>query len=362
MKIFYKATRFIHAWGGITIALLLLLSSLSGTLLIWKNEFVLMRFPEIEHEFAATPELFARLATCVEETFENNEIAQIAFPTADFPLTKVTLSEARYAYLDLDGNVLDLWVQNERWEEWLYDLHHRLLLDDLGLTLIGLAALAMIFLVFTGLISFWPLRRGFRQGLWPKNSSRTRLLISHRNLGIIVALPLLMTLITAALLAFPTQAEYYFLEPFRGDDYSLDFSDNVDELSGGNSGDWLPALQRAQASFPGSEIRTAEVPNSFYSYRVIGLQQKGELHPEGLSKIYIDASEGWMDLRIDSQSQHISEQIYYTAYPLHTGKAGIFFYKVFLTLCGTVVFLLGTLAVISFIKKYIGIGYASVEI
>lgn len=320
-----------------------------------------MRFPNIEHEFTATPELFARLATRVEETFENNEIAQIAFPTADFPLTKVTLSESRYAYFDLDGNVLDLWVQNERWEEWLYDLHHRLLLDDFGLTLIGLAALTMAILVLAGLITFWPFRRGFRQGVWPKNSSRPRLLISHRNLGVIVVLPLLMTLVTAAVLAFPEQAEYYLLEPFRGDDYSLDFSDNVDDISGGNSGDWLPVLQRAQASFPDASIRTAEVPNSFYSSRVIGLQQKGELHPEGLSKIYIDGNEGWMDLRIDSQIQHISERIYNMAYPLHTGKAGSYFYKIFLTLSGIGVFLLAMLAVISFIKKYIRSGHASVE-
>ena len=39
----------------------------------------------------------------------------------------------------------------------------------------------------------------------------------------IEALPLLMTLITGAVMAFPTQAEFYLLEPFRGDDYSLDF-------------------------------------------------------------------------------------------------------------------------------------------
>jgi uncharacterized iron-regulated membrane protein len=350
----FRTFRFIHAWGGITIALLLLLSSLTGSILVWKNEFVLLSFPGIEKEFAATPELFADLASRVEEQFENNEIAQISFPTDNFPLVKVALSEARYAYLDLKGNILDLWVQNERWEEWLYDLHHRLLLDGLGLTIVGLAALAMSILVLAGLISFWPLRRSFRQGLWPKDMSRARLLVSHRNLGLIEALPLLMTLITAAVLAFPEQAEYYLLEPFRGDNYSLDFSDGVDDISDGDSGDWLPAIQRAMAAFPDAEVRSAEVPNSFYSYRVIGLQQSGELHPEGLSRVYIDATEGWMDLRIDSQNQHISEQIYNTAYPLHTGRFDNLIYKVFLTLSGLLVSTLSLLGLISFIKKYTG--------
>ena len=203
---FFKTFRFIHAWGGITVALLLLLSSITGTVLIWKNEFVLLSFPTAERDFIASPELFAELADSIEAQFDNTQIAQLAFPTTEFPLAKVTLSEARYAYLDIDGNILDQWVQNDRWEEWLYDLHHRLLLDDLGLTVIGLLGIAMSILVIAGMISFWPYRRSFRQGFWPKGTSRAKLLVSHRNMGIIEALPLLMTLITGAVLAFPMLA------------------------------------------------------------------------------------------------------------------------------------------------------------
>lgn len=348
----FRVFRFIHAWGGITVALLLLLSSVTGSLLVWKNEFVLLSFPSVEREFVASPQLFSELASSVEAQFDNTQIAQLTFPTADFPLVKVTLSEARYAYLDLDGRILDQWVQNERWEEWLYDLHHRLLLDDLGLTIIGLLAIAMSMLVIAGIISFWPFRRSFVQGLWPKGTSRAKLLVSHRNIGILEALPLLMTLITAAILAFPMQAEYYLLEPFRGDDYSLDFDVGVDSITGDNSGEWLPALQRSLASFPDATIRSAAVPSRFSPYRIIGLQQAGELHPEGLSKIYIDANEGWMDLRIDSQQQHISERIYNTAYPLHTGRFNNLYYKILLTLSGLLVSTLSFLGIFSFIKKY----------
>ncbi len=349
----FKVFRFIHAWGGITVALLLLLSSISGSLLIWKNEFVLLSFPEAEREFTASPELFAELANSVEAQFDNTQIAQLTFPTADFPLVKVTLSEARYAYLDLNGQILDQWVQNERWEEWLYDLHHRLLLEDLGLTLMGLLAMAMTILVIAGIISFWPKRRSVVRGIWPKGGSRSNLLMSHRNIGVFEALPLLMTPITAAILAFPQQAEFYLLEPFRGDDYSLDFDVGVDSITGDNSGEWLPALQRSLASFPDATIRSAEVPSRFSPYRIIGLQQVGELHPGGLSKIYIDANEGWMDLRIDSQQQHISERLYNTAYPLHTGKFGNLYYKLFLTLSALLISTLSVLGIISFIKKYL---------
>lgn len=350
---FFKTFRFIHAWGGIAVALLLLLSSVTGSLLIWKNEFVLLRFPAAEREFIASPELFAELANSVEVQFDNTEIAQLAFPTAEFPLVKVSLSESRYAYFDVNGKMLDQWVQNERWEEWLYDLHHRLLLDNLGLTIIGLLGMAMSILVIAGMISFWPMRRSFVQGLWPQGKSRAKLLLSHRNIGIIEALPLLMTLITGVVLAFPLQAESYLLEPFRGEDYSLDFDVGVDSISGNNSGEWLPALQRSLVSFPDAAIRSAEVPSRFSPYRIIGLQQAGELHPEGLSKIYIDAANGWMDLRIDSQVQHVSERLYNTAYPLHTAKFDNLAYKIFLSLSGLFISMLSVLGIISFIKKYL---------
>lgn len=348
----FRGFRFIHAWGGITFALLLLLSSVTGSLLVWKNEFVLLSFSGVNNEIDVSAEAFAELASSVETQFDNNEIAQITFPTEAFPLTKVSLSEARYAYLDPDGNILDQWVQNERWEEWLYDLHHRLLLEELGLTIIGLGAIAMSILVLAGLISFWPFRHSFKKGFLPKQAHRPQLLMSHRNLGLIISLPLLMTLISGAVLAFPEQVEYYLLEPFRGDDYSMDFADGVDSLTGADSGGWLPALQRSLISFPNSRIRSAEVPNTFSTYRVIGLQQSGELHPEGMSKIYIDAQGGWMDLRIDSQKQHVSEQIINTAYPLHTGRFGMLSYKIVLTLFGLSVSILSLLAIVSFIKKY----------
>jgi uncharacterized iron-regulated membrane protein len=344
--------RTLHAWGGVTLALLMLLSSVTGTLLVWKNEYVKLRIPEARTDFVPTPEALANIAGVVEASFDNDAILLIQFATARFPLTRVTLADTRYAYLDTRGRVVDQWVQNERFEEWLYDLHHRLLLDNPGLTVIGLAALAMAVLVLAGVIAFWPARRGLRRGFWPGGTARAQLLGTHRNIGIVAALPFLLTLVTAALLAFPEQAEELLLEPFRGEDYSLDFSDRLDEISGGESGEWLSAMRRALASFPGARIRSAQVPNGFSGYRIIGLQQPGELHPQGLSRIYIDAAEGWMDIRIDAATQHLSERIYNTAYPLHTGRFDNLLYQGLLSLVGVLVAVLSSLGLICFVKRW----------
>lgn len=347
----FRAFRLFHAWAGALLASLIIIASVTGVLLVWKPDYVRLTTPASHVDFQPTPENLAALATTVESRYDSNEIVLIEFPTRQFPLTKVRLADTRYAYLDINGDLVEEWTQNERWEEWLYDLHHRLLMGDIGLTIVGSLAMAYVVLLVAGLISFWPLRRGIKLGFLPQGLTRAHLIISHRNLGLLAVLPLLLVLITAIVLAFPGEAEELLLQPFRGDEYSLDFAENLDTISGGNSGDWLPALERASAAFPSSEIRTAQVPNSYSPYRIIGLQQPGDLHPLGLSRVYIEAEGGWMDIRIDPKAQHVSERIYNLAFPLHTGRFDNLAYKIYLTLSGLLIIIVASLGLFSFFKS-----------
>lgn len=349
----FRFFRTLHAWGGAVLALLLLVVSVSGVILVWKDELVKMALVDVDADVDTTPQALAALATSVQVQFDANDIYLIQFPTEDFPLVKVTLADERYAYIDANGKIVAQWVLNERWEEWVYDLHHRLLLGNTGLTIVGFAAMTMILLLIAGVIAFWPLRRGWRHGFWPKTTARASLQAAHRNIGIVEALPFLLTLITGAILAFPEPSTTLLLEPFRGEDYSLDFSENLDNITGTGTGDWLPAMERALATFPGSRIRTAQVPNDYSPYRIMGLQQPGTLNPTGASKVYIEATEGYMDIRIDDQAQLLSERLYNLAYPLHTGRFDNLLYKILLTVSGLAVAFLSVLGLTSFIKQYL---------
>jgi uncharacterized iron-regulated membrane protein len=350
-----KLIRTLHAWGGLTLALLLLLSSITGTLLVWKEDYVKLITPEAQVDFIPTPKALAVIAEAVEAQFENNDILNIQFATEQFPLTKVTLYDTNYAYVDIQGNVVDQWYMNDRAEEWLYDLHHRLLLDDLGLTITGLAAIALLILVLLGVITFIPLRRQFRKGVLPENLQRSELVISHRNLGSVIALPLLLTLVTGIILAFPFQAEELLLDELRQTpEYSDAMVVGIDEINGEGVGDWLPAMERTLAVFPGAVIRSASVPSGFSIHRIIGVQQEGEWNRTGMSVTYIDEEMGYMDLRIDAQNFPLTERVFNTVYPLHTGKTGSLIYKLWITFFGIGAALLSSLGMTSFIKSKIG--------
>jgi uncharacterized iron-regulated membrane protein len=348
---FFTVARSLHAWGGALLALALFTSSVTGTLLLWKPEYLKLTSPAARARFDPTPEALAPLIGKIEAQLDPNEIVLIQLPTRDLALAKVTMLDTRYAYVDTEGNIVDEWFLNERWEEWLYDLHHRLLLGNTGLGIIGFVGATMLLLLIAGVLAFWPMRRGFRRGLWIRGLERRHLLTAHRNIGIVEALPFGLTLATGVVLAFPTQIEALFLEHVRaGQEYSDALSLGVDEISGGDSGDWLPAMQRALATFPAGEVRSVQVANDLNGYRIIGVQQPAEWHPVGLSRVYVDAAEGWMDVRYDATALPSIERAYNAVYPLHTGKLDSLTYRILLTISGLLVALLSTLGLTSFLK------------
>lgn len=353
MRFLMSVIRFVHAWAGVALALLLMVVSLTGTLLVWKEDYVRLVLPEARQAFEATPDNLARIARRVEARYENNDIMGLYFPREDFGLAKVLVYPDRYAYLDAEGDVVDEWRGNGRPEEWLYDLHHRLLMVDTGLLIVGFGSMAMVLMVFSGVVLWWPMRASWRRGVWPRSTRRGELNRGHRHFGLLLSLPLLALLITGIVLVFPAQTEELLLSEIRRDeDYNMAMMEGVDDISGDDSGDWVPALERAQRIFPSADIRSAEVPSGFNPYRIIGLQQPQDWHPLGMSRVYVEAEGGYMDIRIDALGLPFVERAYNAVYPLHTGRMDSRLYQVVLTVCGLGVFLLAGFGLFSFLRRW----------
>jgi uncharacterized iron-regulated membrane protein len=138
----------------------------------------------------------------------------------------------------------------------------------------------------------------------------------------------------------------------RGDDYGAQFSEHLDAVSGSEAAQWLPAMQRAMASFPGAAIRSAQVPDDFSPYRIIGLQQPGEIDPQGLSKVYIESTGGYMDVRMDSRTYRLSERLLTASQALHTVRFHAVWYQLLLTASGMLVMYLCVVGLLSFIKSW----------
>ena len=120
---------------------------------------------------------------------------------------KVYLTDRRYAWFDQQGDFIQQWQANERIEDWLLDLHHRFLLGNtVGLNIAGASGILVILLCLVGGIIWWPRRRSYRLGLWPKSARREAWLISHGNLGASFALPFILLAFTGVLLVYPSES------------------------------------------------------------------------------------------------------------------------------------------------------------
>jgi uncharacterized iron-regulated membrane protein len=106
------------------------------------------------------------------------------------------------------------------------------------------------------------------------------------------------------------------------------------------------------ATFPGTVIRSAQVPGNISPYRIIGLQQPGEIDPQGLSKVYIESSGGYMDVRMDSRTYGVSERVLMASQALHTVRFRAVWYRLLLTASGILIMYLCVIGLISFTKSW----------
>src|SRR3546814_3273560 len=84
----------------------------------------------------------------------------------------------------------------------MFDFHHHLFAGDSGEWVIGAAGLCGLFFVISGVILWWRTRKTFRLRLWPKRMSRPAIVTHHRDLGVIVAPLLLLSLVTGTMMIF----------------------------------------------------------------------------------------------------------------------------------------------------------------
>ncbi len=164
-----KAVFQLHLWVGLAMALYLLIISLSGSLLVFKDELVRAQLPSTLHAFknnaTATPE-------AVLEHLQNKRPGAIAgslqMPSPVFPAFLLEGKDARGAPARWIADPATGTVQpaDRSWVDWVHDLHYYLLLPEAwGMQANGVGALALLVLATSGLVLWWPGVRVWTRGL-----------------------------------------------------------------------------------------------------------------------------------------------------------------------------------------------------
>ncbi|SDC81748.1 Uncharacterized iron-regulated membrane protein [Sphingomonas sp. YR710] len=336
----------LHRWLGGLIGLLLAMLGLTGAILVHRRLWIMV--PHAADAPRQTTEaVAARVGRLMGDAANRPEM--IVFGDRDFGLDRLAYKGAAGAYADQAGNIVAHWSsQWQRPELWLLDLHQHLFAGETGETAIGLAALVGIGFVVTGAILWWRMRRTFALRLWPQRMSRPAIVRHHRDLGIVVAPLLLLSLVTGAVLVFrPLSALLFGPAAPRTIAASLKGPPpRFDRLS--DTLDWPGMIRIARARFPDTEIRSLSLPRKGNGLITLRMKRPSEWLPNGRTTIWFAAADGRPIAARDAADLPRTVRAYNLLYPLHAAEVGGLPLRLLMTISGLAFGLLGSLTVWTF--------------
>lgn len=336
----------LHRWTGGFLGLVLALLGLTGAILVHRDAWVML-----PHAGDVQIQDTAILAATTERLMANpvNRPQSITFANTNLGLDRLDFGKGAGAYTDQAGTIVSQWQsQWARPELWLFDLHHHLFSGDIGETIIGIAGVAGLFFVVTGTILWWRTRKSFAFRVLPKRLSRPSIVRHHRDLGIVAAPLLILSLLTGATLVFrPISALFLGPRAPATIDAALQ-APKGEKVALADHLDWRGMVVLARTRFPDAELRSLSLPRKSNGIITIRMKRPQEWLPNGRTTLWFAADDGHLIGARDAASLPSVVAAYNMLYPLHAGKVGGLMYRLVMTLSGLVLGLLGTLSVWSF--------------
>lgn len=333
--------RTVHAWAGAILSLLLLVLGLTGTLLVFEDDWVRLTVPEARAGVLPRADQLGVVAERLED--EHSDLRVVNFAGAGVGIQRLYLDGHRFGYADQAGRTLITWHETARPEAFVFDLHHELMAGETGERVGGIAALAAVLLVLTGLVVWAPAWRATRLRIWSRSRRRADMVSSHRNLGLMTALPVLIFCLTGAGLVFQDQARA-ILAPGAP-------PPPEPPAVGRGDIDWPLALSEAQARFPTATLRMVRWPAAPGKPASIRMKQPGEWHPNGRTTLLIDPATSRVVQVIDAQRLPSGLRATNALYPIHAASIGGWPYRILTALSGLALALLGGVGTWSFLVK-----------
>jgi uncharacterized iron-regulated membrane protein len=337
--------RTLHAWAGAILALILVVLGLSGSLLVLRDPWVKLTVPEARAEVQAMPAVLGAAAEAVEA--QQPQVRSMMFGGPHLGVHRIYVGEEGQGYAAGDGRLLAQWIGTGRVETWVFELHHSLLSGETGDLVTGTAGVAGALIVLTGVIVWFPAWRSFGARVWPRTVRRRSELISaHRNLGVIIALPLFVFCLTGGAIIFNETSKAWMQALGPGG-----VEPPKPPKAGVGDVDWPRALAAAQAAFPDAALRLAAWPAKPGAPVVIRMKQPAEWHPNGRTLVYIDPADARVLATLDAQALGPGTRAYNAFYPVHAGMVGGLLYEAVTFLSGLGLAILGGFGLWSFLIK-----------
>ncbi|PCI34504.1 MAG: hypothetical protein COB54_01625 [Alphaproteobacteria bacterium] len=346
-----KILRVVHLWVGLTVGGILFFTAFSGTVLVFKYDLLNLSLPD-NAPLYRPPTLTEKSRAMTQ--LKNAQTRLIRFPSPGLNYyVHADQDTVQYYHPDSLQRVTGRY-HIPLMLRVLSDLHIHLLAGKTGEKVLGFLGLGLLFLCLSGLVIWFPGRRGFRvRSSLPKKVSRGSFLASHRSAGVLSCLMILLLTTTGVGMVFydiskdlirgligeespaSTAAAPVTIPPQRGDFRS-----------------WPEILQAVAQSLPGGRITLyyapKQVDNRIQKFR---LRYDEDWTPNGASFIQVDPYSARAVAEIDYRTAPTSDRIARKLFPLHTGAIGGRSYQLIVALTGLFLMLMIGTAFGAWVKK-----------
>lgn len=345
VRAIFPKIRLIHAWSGLVLSVLVAVLSLSGSALIFKDDYLRAVFPEAKQTLELDPMRVGAAIERIESRFGAENLAYVLLAHREMALHKVVMRDGAAAYARQSGEVVTRWEENGRVEDWLFHLHHYLFMGEFGKYLAGVIAICAVLMAASGIYLVTPFLPRFRGRFWPKSSGRQAILAHHRDLGVMFVLPILLITLTGAAMVFFTQASAILAAVTLSEPTPFG-------QPAGRQGNvyWPAALEDATSAFPDAQLRLLSWPRADDATASIRMRQPSEWHQNGRTYAYIDPRTSNVVATRNAEDLSRGERAAHAIYPLHSTGIGGRVYDIVAACAGLALTMLALLAAWSFLR------------
>ncbi|MFT5573507.1 MAG: putative iron-regulated membrane protein [Cryomorphaceae bacterium] len=334
----------IHRWLGLCLVAVMLVISLTGTVLLWKREYLWITIPDARQLLELGPTAISDAVLVMQDFYSDHELSFVQLGSENLSLHRGYLSNKRYAWHNQKGTQLEVWQGNDRFEDWLLELHHRFLLGNtIGLNIAGFGGLLLLLLMFIGFWLWWPRRQFFKLGLVPRSNDRGAWMRSHANLGALSLIPVMVLSISGVILVYPTESKRVLVDGFQAPAVSV-----KEQIELPQQPTLFAALELVEQQFPSSRPRWISLPSAERKSFVIGLQVQGAWNRMGNTSMTFYPDGRLTITRAELQSS--LKRGFDFSYPLHTGKFD-WYWRLLISIIGLSLSALCVYALRSYLKR-----------
>ncbi len=313
---------FFHTLCGVAVGLLLLVTGLTGGLLVFRDEVDATLNPSLMKVASQTEKVPLQTALdTVKSAHPGQPIRVMRLPASPDAAVLIQLRPPKAAPVQVfvdpyTGKELGTRNQDKALMAWVFDFHSRLMLGETGKVILGVFGTILIFLCVSGVVLWFP--RGKSANVFRALSvagGKRMFFDIHRVSGIVAVAALTLTATTGTLMALEHWTEKLFGEPNFPPPAAAKPATGaplpIDEL-----------IRRAEAAIPGSRATLVNPPNKPADTVQVRVHGPGEWHPNGRSSVILDAFSGDVLAVRNAKDAPLGVRVYDSFYPLHTGKAG----------------------------------------